>query len=80
MLFFLLNMLPLPFLFLKTIVINKKVAKENLRPTIPGFCPQELADLITWCWEDDPDKRPGFDEILDYLHDLQMQVNRFSFC
>eukprot|EP00727_Mastigamoeba_balamuthi_P010571 m51a1_g6136 putative ankyrin repeat-containing protein (1719) ;mRNA; f:243843-250315 len=44
-----------------------QVAKSNLRPTMPQSCPQELAQLITDCWDPAPERRPSAPEVLDRL-------------
>ena len=42
------------------------------RPAIPDDCPIFLANLITSCWHQEPDKRPPFIEIVSLLrHELQ---------
>jgi len=41
--------------------IKHKIIHENLRPTIPSECPQELADLIRECWKTNPKERPTFE-------------------
>mmetsp|Transcript_42064 Transcript_42064/g.112132 ORF Transcript_42064/g.112132 Transcript_42064/m.112132 type:complete len:938 (+) Transcript_42064:283-3096(+) len=39
----------------------------GMRPTIPDDVPKSLADLITWCWQVKPKKRPNFAQILEIL-------------
>ena len=34
--------------------------RPPLRPTIPRYCPSELAQLMEQCWSGDPSKRPDF--------------------
>jgi len=43
------------------------VASNQLRPEIPPDCDPDLRHLVTWCWQEDPNKRPTFDSILAYL-------------
>jgi hypothetical protein len=43
------------------------VASNQLRPEIPQDCDPDLRHLVTWCWQEDPNKRPTFDAILAYL-------------
>ncbi|GAM28464.1 hypothetical protein SAMD00019534_116400 [Acytostelium subglobosum LB1] len=47
--------------------------KSNLRPTIPANCPEVFANLVTMCWDADPEKRPTCPEILDVLQGLERQ-------
>ena len=41
--------------------------KEGYRPEINKDIPKSYLNLITSCWNDDPNKRPSFDSILDRL-------------
>ena len=47
-----------------------KVANEGMRPGIPTYCPQEIAELMEACWGNDADGRPSFPEILEVLKNL----------
>merc|ERR1712048_32361 len=38
------------------------VANEGLRPPVPEDCP--WSDLMVECWAENPQDRPGFDEIV----------------
>lgn len=44
-----------------------KVAHEGYRPVIAPHTPTAIKELIVRCWDDNPKKRPSFDEILKYL-------------
>ena len=48
-----------------------QTAKNGLRPSIHSSCPSPFADLIQRCWQQDPDKRPSFTEILATLYDIK---------
>ncbi|KXJ15243.1 Atrial natriuretic peptide receptor 1 [Exaiptasia diaphana] len=51
-------------------VVQKVSAREDppFRPVVPvDACKTELRTLMQQCWEDDPDKRPHFNKILDKL-------------
>jgi len=41
------------------------ILNENLRPPIPGNCPDKLRNLIQQCWGKDPKIRPSFQVILN---------------
>ena len=43
------------------------ICEKKERPTIPVFCPPELADLLTQCWEEDRTKRPTLEKILQVI-------------
>ena len=50
----------------KDVAIKVKNNK-NFRPTIPDDMPQDIAELIKCCWDYDPDKRPTFLEIINFI-------------
>lgn len=48
--------------------LSSKVVNEDLRPDIKNYkFPDELLNLMTSCWDNDPSKRPSFEEIVDIL-------------
>ncbi|KAL4480308.1 hypothetical protein ABPG74_020824 [Tetrahymena malaccensis] len=75
-----------PYKQMSTVDIMKNVC-EGKRPGlgpefIPKDCPPSLIDLMKDCWEQDPNKRPDFREVLERLefieNDLQLIRNRAS--
>ena len=44
--------------------VMQGVAFKNLRPTLPKDTPQELKDVLQSCWQDIPENRPNFAEVL----------------
>lgn len=40
---------------------------EGLRPTMPQALNKNAQKIITDCWQDDPEKRPNFEEIVERL-------------
>ena len=44
--------------------LTKAVAIQNFRPDIPNFVFPSLKSLITDCWNNDPNRRPSFEEII----------------
>ncbi len=46
------------------------VSKGTLRPEIPPSCPPDFAQLMRDCWEQDPEKRPLFSDILTRLKSM----------
>ncbi|EAR93555.2 tyrosine kinase domain protein (macronuclear) [Tetrahymena thermophila SB210] len=75
-----------PYQKMSTVDIMKNVC-EGKRPGlgpefIPKDCPPSLIDLMKDCWEQDPNKRPDFREVLERLeyieNDLQLIRNRAS--
>ncbi|GAM26893.1 hypothetical protein SAMD00019534_100680 [Acytostelium subglobosum LB1] len=51
-------------------VIEDKVT-HGLRPTIPKECPEQFANLIQDCWQEDPRRRPSFEDIITQLQQMQ---------
>jgi serine/threonine protein kinase len=54
--------------------IAHKVVINNERPEIPEFILPKSRELITDCWEVDPDDRPTFDEIVNRLKNMKFQL------
>ena len=38
-------------------VLREKSIEEDLRPTIPSYCPETIAKMIARCWRSDPAAR-----------------------
>jgi serine/threonine protein kinase len=51
-----------------------KVAIRGARPEIPDSVLPPAQELITACWEDGPDNRPAFEEIVDWLEEMRWKV------
>jgi hypothetical protein len=45
------------------------VTQEYKRPPVPRDCPPKWRQLMEDCWEQDPLKRPTFEEIWHRLHE-----------
>ena len=57
-----------PYKGIKAKEVGIKVKNnKNFRPTIPDEVPQEIAELIKCCWDADPEKRPSFIDIINYI-------------
>lgn len=53
-----------------TCVFCGEESRHGLRVcSVPDECPAEVAQLIEWCMEEDPDKRPS---ALDIIHRIQV--------
>lgn len=53
-----------PFDGERDIYVIKKLIEDGYRPDTTDKIPERLAELIERCWNNDPDVRPCFDEIL----------------
>ncbi|EAX90170.1 TKL family protein kinase [Trichomonas vaginalis G3] len=49
-----------------------KIVEEGLRPKLKKNTPPLLKDLITQCWDANPDVRPTFDEIVQRFENLEI--------
>jgi serine/threonine protein kinase len=46
---------------------------KNIRPTLPGDLPERQREIITHCWEHNPDIRWSCKEVLEHADDLRME-------
>ncbi|XP_070553545.1 uncharacterized protein [Ptychodera flava] len=58
-----------PYKGLSVFQIIERV-RQNKRPEIPDTCPAALSKLINLCWEQKPNRRPSFKDILISLEGL----------
>lgn len=56
-----------PFPNLKIKEVKRMVVEETLRPKVDEAIPFFIANLIRCCWQKDPLKRPGYEEIIECL-------------
>lgn len=55
-------------------IINQ-VLNNDIRPLLPPEVNPAMRDLITQCWDRDPDVRPSFDEIVKKFENLEVMMN-----
>ncbi|KAG7364311.1 protein tyrosine kinase [Nitzschia inconspicua] len=60
-----------PFVNVSSVEAAKLVAVEKKRMSMPQGIPRPLADLIQQNWDDNPDTRSSFSDIVECLQDLQ---------
>ena len=56
-----------PFAMYKPLQIAQKVVEEAERPPlskIPDDCPKELIVIMRACWEQNPNNRPNFSDVI----------------
>ena len=60
----------LPFAGMTPVQAAFSVVRANLRPDIPPHTPPEMRSLLVACWDDVPEKRPSFAEIVRALDSM----------
>eukprot|EP00163_Fabomonas_tropica_P012112 TRINITY_DN2330_c0_g1_i1.p1 TRINITY_DN2330_c0_g1~~TRINITY_DN2330_c0_g1_i1.p1 ORF type:complete len:207 (+),score=30.59 TRINITY_DN2330_c0_g1_i1:272-892(+) len=66
----------LPFReYTNDVALARAVVDFRVRPKIPYFCPQQLAELIEDCWHHNPRRRPSFETVVSRLYDM-LRVTR----
>lgn len=56
-----------PFSHIKSPFQLMNAVSEGQRPGIPASTPENWKELITKCWDQNPEERPTFDDIIDNL-------------
>lgn len=56
------------------VTVNKGRPDKNV---IPGNAPLELIKLMEMCWDDNPDNRPSFEEIIVYMKRIKNNYNSY---
>ena len=56
------------------VTVNKGRPDKNV---IPGNAPLELIKLMEMCWDDNPDNRPSFEEIILYMKRIKNNYNSY---
>ncbi|KAB1213098.1 Serine/threonine-protein kinase HT1 [Morella rubra] len=56
--------------------LREAVVQQNLRPEIPECCPSSLANVMTRCWDANPDNRPEMQEVLSLLMAIDISKGR----
>lgn len=52
----------------------RAVYNQGLRPEIPKDCPTSISSLLRQCWTKDPQDRPSFTEIINFLDNIMVDV------
>jgi len=64
----------LPFQNMTAVQAAFAVVNKGARPTIPGDCIPILRDLMTRCWDANPNVRPSFNEVVQTLEYAQVEI------
>lgn len=52
------------------------IAYQGWRPDIPADCPSDFAELMTACWQEDPEQRPSASQLLSRMQKLYAGVKQ----
>ena len=57
----------------KKVVAQNVSSKTDYRPSVPKNVPKEYVELMSKCWEYNPNKRPSFNDIIDTLNKMKLK-------
>ncbi|XP_072034406.1 uncharacterized protein [Amphiura filiformis] len=52
----------------------KRVCDQDERPQIPDDCPDQIAELMTQCWQADRTKRPTSEQVVQVISEYRKQI------
>lgn len=64
----------LPFQNMTAVQAAFAVVNKNVRPIVPNDCLPVLREIMTRCWDPNPDVRPPFAEIVEMLENAQTEI------
>ncbi|KAK3435334.1 serine/threonine-protein kinase STY13 [Eucalyptus grandis] len=64
----------LPFQNMTAVQAAFAVVNKGVRPIIPGDCLPILSDIMTRCWDANPDVRPPFTEVVRMLENAETEI------
>lgn len=64
----------LPFQNMTAVQAAFAVVNKGVRPIIPNDCLPVLSDIMTRCWDANPDVRPSFTEVVRMLENAQTEI------
>ncbi|KFK40150.1 hypothetical protein AALP_AA3G336800 [Arabis alpina] len=65
----------IPYAFLTPLQAAVGVVQKGLRPKIPKKTNAKVKELLERCWHKDPEQRPVFEEIIEMLQQIMIEVN-----
>ena len=63
-----------PFANMTAVQAAFAVVNKGVRPTVPQDCLPALAEVMTRCWDGNPDARPTFNEVVRMLEIAEMEI------
>jgi serine/threonine protein kinase len=64
----------LPFQNMTAVQAAFAVVNKGVRPNIPNNCLPVLSEIMTRCWDANPDVRPPFAEVVRMLENAEMEI------
>ncbi|KAL0677232.1 hypothetical protein Bca4012_005213 [Brassica carinata] len=64
----------IPYAFLTPLQAAVGVVQKGLRPKIPKKTHPKVKGLLERCWQQDPKERPDFEEIIEMLQQIMIEV------
>jgi serine/threonine protein kinase len=64
----------LPFQNMTAVQAAFAVVNRGVRPPIPDTCPSNVADIMSRCWDANPDVRPSFAQVVKMLEQAQDEL------
>ncbi|KAK6912398.1 Serine-threonine/tyrosine-protein kinase, catalytic domain [Dillenia turbinata] len=64
----------LPFQNMTAVQAAFAVVNKGVRPIIPNDCLPVLSDIMTRCWDSNPEVRPSFTEVVMMLENAEMEI------
>lgn len=64
----------LPFQNMTAVQAAFAVVNRGVRPTIPSDCLPALSDIMTRCWDGNPEVRPCFVEVVKLLEAAEIEI------
>ncbi|MCD9641696.1 Serine/threonine-protein kinase sty13 [Datura stramonium] len=64
----------LPFQNMTAVQAAFAVVNKGVRPTIPNDCLPVLGEIMTRCWDANPDNRPPFSQVVRMLEAAETEI------
>ncbi|KAH0672695.1 hypothetical protein KY284_023782 [Solanum tuberosum] len=68
----------LPFQKMTVVQAAFAVVNKGVRPAIPNDCLPVLSEIMTCCWDANPDNRPPFSQVVRMLEVAETEIMTLS--